>query len=72
MDNEYKSDETSNWLDDELRDIIGEELEMEIDDERISNELCQLFDKKHKSSLNRRIYFPELLRLQTELVKLLD
>lgn len=36
MDNEYKSDDTSNWLDDELRDIIGEELEMEIDDERIS------------------------------------
>ncbi len=66
------NDEESDWLDDELQDIFDEELEMEIDDVRISRELRQIVDQKHKSTLGRRVYFRELLRLQTELVKLQD
>ena len=60
------------WVDAELEDSFDEELEMEIDDERISRELRQIAEHKHKSSLERRTYFRELLRLQAELVKLQD
>jgi polyphosphate kinase 2 len=61
-----------NWLDNEIQDSFDEELEMEIDDERISAELRALTDLKIKSSLDRRVYLRELLRLQAELVKLQD
>ena len=61
-----------NWLDAELADSLDEELEMEIDDLRIERELRQISDLKHKSTLDRRIYFRELFRLQSELVKLQD
>ncbi|MCG8354769.1 MAG: polyphosphate kinase 2 [Kiloniellales bacterium] len=60
------------WIEAELQDSFDEELEMEIDDERISKELRQISEMKHKSALGRRDYFRELLRLQAELVKLQD
>ncbi len=60
------------WVDAELEDSFDEELEMEIDDERIARELQNITDSKHKSTLARRTYFRELLRLQAELVKLQD
>ena len=60
------------WVEAELQDSFDEELEMEIDDERVSAELRQISDLKHKSTLDRRVYFHELLRLQAELVKLQD
>ena len=60
------------WVEAELEDSFDEELEMEIDDERISKELRMISDLKHKSVLDRRTYFRELLRLQAELVKLQD
>ena len=60
------------WVDAELEDSFDEELEMEIDDERISRELRQITHMRHKSTLDRRTYFRELLRLQAELVMLQD
>ncbi len=60
------------WVEAELEDSFDEELEMEIDDERIARELRQITDLKHKSTLDRRTYFHELLRLQAELVKMQD
>ena len=60
------------WVEAELEDSFDEELEMEIDDERVSKELRQISDFKHKSTLDRRTYFHELFRLQAELVKLQD
>jgi len=60
------------WIEAELEDSFDEELEMEIDDERISRELRQITDQKHKSTMNRRKYFHDLLDLQAELVKLQD
>jgi polyphosphate kinase len=60
------------WIEAELADSFDEELEMEIDDERVSAELRNITDKPHKSTLDRRVYFHELLRLQAELVKLQD
>ena len=60
------------WVDLELEDSFDEELEMEIDDERISRELRAISDLKVHSTLERRVYFRELFRLQAELVKLQD
>ena len=60
------------WVEAELEDSFDEELEMEIDDERKFNELSQISDFKHKSTLERRTYFHELFRLQAELIRLQD
>ena len=60
------------WIDAELEDSFDEELEMEIDDLRIARELKTIADLQHKSTIDRRLYFRELLRLQAELVKMQD
>src|SRR5262245_6702869 len=59
-------------LDNELIDTVDEELEMEIDDDRLSNLLGQVTDDQHQDNLDRHTYFKELLRLQKELIKLQD
>ncbi len=64
--------ENKSWLEIELQDSFDEELEMEIDDERLQQELRNISDWGHKSSLNRREYFKSLLTLQAELVRLQD
>lgn len=60
------------WLDLELEDDLDEELEHQLDDSRIPAELRVLLDVHKKSSIDRATYFRELLRLQSELVKLQD
>ena len=60
------------WLELELEDDFDEELEQEIDDDRMPAELRRLLDHHTKSTLDRGVYFRELLRLQRELVKLQD
>lgn len=60
------------WLDLELEDDLDEELEHQLDDSRIPAELRALLDVHKKSSIDRATYFRELLRLQSELVKLQD
>jgi polyphosphate kinase len=57
---------------DELIDDLDEELEMEIDDNRLdSTQMGQSRDPEPKS-IDRDLYFKELLRMQGELVKLQD
>ncbi|MFP4362216.1 MAG: polyphosphate kinase 2 [Alphaproteobacteria bacterium] len=72
MTEDDRDAEPKSWVESELEDSFDEELEMEIDDLRIARELRQITDLKHKSTLARRSYFRELLRLQAELVKLQD
>lgn len=60
------------WVEAEWLDSLDEELEMEIDDELISRELATISQLEHKSTLERKTYFYELLRLQAELVRLQD
>jgi len=60
------------WVDAELEDSLDEEIEMELDDERIAERLRGITDRKQESTIARRVYFRELLRLQAELVKLQD
>ncbi len=60
----------------EMLDSFDEELEMEIDDERMERLLDKIsdFPDKHgpRVGIDRRRYFKELFRLQAELVKLQD
>lgn len=60
------------WVEAELEDSFDEELEMEIDDERVNKELHSITGLKHESAIDRRTYFRKLFRLQAELVELQD
>ncbi|HAT40003.1 polyphosphate kinase 2 [Polynucleobacter necessarius] len=64
-----KHKEMADWyrrVQEEILDSMDEELEMELDDDRLSP------DGDSKSSISRNVYFRELFRLQGELVKLQD
>jgi polyphosphate kinase len=56
----------------EMIDSFDEELELEIDDDRLDKLLADMAEHPDRASLDRRIYFKELFRLQGELVKLQD
>jgi len=58
-------------LHEELIDAVDEELELELDDQRLA-ELLEHVAKPSQQTLDRQTYFRELLGLQKELVKLQD
>ena len=62
----------SDRINGEMLDTIDEELEMEIDDNRLAKLLTEIAEHPQPETLDRRVYFKELLRLQGELVKLQD
>jgi len=62
--------EPKSWVDAELQDSFDEELEMEIDDERVMADLRSITDLKLDAEVDRRTYFRNLLTLQAELVKM--
>jgi polyphosphate kinase len=59
-------------VDAEIADSFDEELEMEIDDDRLNALLDDLSEHPELESTDRHFYFKELFRLQRELVKLQD
>ena len=56
----------------EVIDSFDEELEMELDDERLTKLLTDIAGEPDQQALGRHRYFHELFRLQGELVKLQD
>ena len=56
----------------DLADSLDEEYEMELDDDRLDKLLSETADHRTDDSMDRRVYFKELFRLQGELVKLQD
>jgi polyphosphate kinase len=59
------------WVEAELQDSFDEEFELELDDDRrIAREIGDIARLQHKSEIDRRTYFHELFRLQSELVKM--
>ncbi len=72
MKDDNQETNQKSWVEAELQDSFDEELEMEIDDERIAKELRAITALKHTSTLDRRSYFRGLFELQAELVKLQD
>jgi polyphosphate kinase 2 (PPK2 family) len=68
-DMKSKHQEMAEWYrraQEEILDSMDEELEMELDDDRLSP------DGNSGSRMPRQLYFKELFRLQGELVKLQD
>ena len=72
MNESKKSIDLARRVDAEIADSFDEELEMEIDDDRLAKLLEDLADKAEPEGLDRHFYFKELFRLQRELVKLQD
>jgi polyphosphate kinase 2 len=62
----------ANRIHDELIETVDEELEMEIDDDRLSELLRHMPQQRPEDAIDRHFYFKELLRLQKELIKLQD
>ena len=60
------------WLDAELQDTLDEDYEIELEDAVLSAEIKKIYRDTHPDQLDRKIYFNELLRLQSELIKLQD
>src|SRR5579863_7060071 len=56
----------------EIVDSLDEEMELEIDDDRLAEVMAELGEHPAPDTLARKFYFQELLRLQRELVKLQD
>jgi len=67
-----KPNDLSHRIDAEIADSFDEELEMEIDDQRLAKVLEGLVEDPERETIDRRFYFSELFRLQQELVKLQD
>lgn len=63
---------TLDWLEAELEDTLDEDYELELSEPALSLELRRIYKEKHPPTLDRRIYFRELLKLQAELIKLQD
>ena len=59
-------------LHDEMADSVEEEMELELDDDRLADLLAEGPHKTRHDGLDRQFYFKELLGLQSELIKLQD
>jgi polyphosphate kinase 2 len=58
------------WLESELDDMLDEDLELEMSEPALSMEIRRLYKTVRPPSMERRAYLRELLRLQSELIKL--
>ncbi len=65
-------DGARDWLEAELLDALDEEAELELEDSTLSLEIARIYKDRHPDQIDRRVYFRELLRLQSELIKLQD
>jgi polyphosphate kinase 2 len=62
----------SDRVQEEMLDSFDEELELEIDDDRLNEVLSKIIETPDQDTVDRSFYFKELLNLQRELVKLQD
>ena len=60
------------WLKAELADTLDEDYELELSEPALSMEIRKIYREAHPETIDRRVYFTELLRLQSELIKLQD
>jgi polyphosphate kinase 2 len=75
MTDDAKTNDTNTTHDrmqEEMLDSFDEELELEIDDDRLERLLAEMSEHPERTTIDRRVYFKELFRLQGELVKLQD
>ena len=59
-------------LDTEFEETLDDLIEVEFNEPILSEEVRALYKKQHPKGLDGRIYYPNLLRLQAEMIKLQD
>lgn len=64
------NDDNLDWLEAELLDSLDEHIELELEDAMLSREIRKIYREQHPNQIDRHVYFRELLRLQSELIKL--
>ena len=67
-----KNGDALDWLEQELADVLDEDYELELEDATLSREIAKIYRSSHPDALDRRVYLTELVRLQSELIKLQD
>jgi polyphosphate kinase 2 len=72
MNKDNKAGDIDRRVDAEIADSFDEELELEIDDDRLAKVLEGYAEHPTQGTTDRHVYFTELFRLQRELVKLQD
>ncbi|MBI1181719.1 MAG: polyphosphate kinase 2 [Alphaproteobacteria bacterium] len=72
MINPNKDGDELDWLEAELADTLDEDYELEISEPALSMEIRKIYNRVHPDTIDRRVYFRELLKLQAELIKLQD
>jgi len=69
---EDRFDRLREWMELEFEETLDDLLEVEFNEPMLSEEVRKLYQKQHPDSLDGRIYYPNLLRLQAEMIKLQD
>ncbi len=69
---EDRNEKLQKLLESEFEETLNDMIEAEFSEPILSEEMRKLYRKQHPDSLDGRIYFPNLLRLQSELIKLQD
>jgi len=65
-----KDGQTMDWLEAELMDTLDEDVELELSEPALSMELRRIYRRHHPETIDRKLYFRELLKMQSELIKL--
>jgi polyphosphate kinase 2 len=60
------------WLEAELADTLDEDFELELSEPALTLEIRKIYRKQHPDTIDRHTYFHELIRLQSELIRLQD
>ena len=58
------------WLEAELADTLDEDFEIELEDVVLSEEISRIYKERHPEQIDRHVYFRELVRMQSELIRL--
>lgn len=72
MDESRRDTGAMDWLEAELADTFDEDFELELSEPALSLELRKIYKKAHPQTIDRQVYYRELIRLQSELIKLQD
>jgi len=72
MMTEDRFDRLRDWMQLELEETLDDLLEAEFNEPMLSEEVRKLYKQQHPDSLDGAVYYPNLLRLQAELIKLQD
>jgi len=67
---EKKDQAAADWLAAELADTLDEDYELELSEPALSEELRKLYRKAHPPTIERHDYFRQLIKLQSELIRL--